>query len=132
MVEHDVIGDVDESGDRPLSGRLQSALHPLRRGPVLHAFDRAAEESRAAFGILDPDRYRGGEAALDLGHGKRLQRAGAGSSEVARDAPHAHRVLPVRRDVHVKNGIVETRISGEGGADGRIPRQLDDPAMIVA
>ena len=100
--------------------------------PFFTPRDRPAEEGRAAVRILDPDRHRAGEAALDLRHRERLQRADARRREVAGNAAHAHAVLAVGRDRHVEHRIVEPGIVGVGGADRRILGQLDDPVMIVA
>ena len=78
--------------------------------PFVTPADRAAEEGGAALRILDADRHRAGEAALDLRHRERLERAHAGRGEVARDAAHAHAVLAVGRDVHVEHRVVEPGI----------------------
>ena len=132
VVEHHIIGDVDQRRNCPLPGRLQPPLHPLGRGAVFHALDRPAEESGAAARVLDTDRYRAREAALDLGHGKRFQRPDAGGGEVARNSPHAHAILPVWRDVDVEHWVVEAGVRDECRSDRCIGWQLDNPAMVVA
>ncbi len=129
--QHDVIGDVDQRRDRALASAEQPVLQPLRRDTVLHAADRAAEEGRAAFGIVGADRQRAGEAA---GYGLNrnwLERAEAGRSQIAGNAIDAHAVRPVRRDRHVEDRIGAV-IIGKGGAHRRIGRKLDDPVVIVA
>ena len=132
MVEHHVIGDVDQRRDRALAGGLEPPLHPVWRAPFVTPRIGAAEEGRAAFGIFDPDRHRAGEAALDLRHGERLERADARRGEVAGDAAHAHAILPVGRDATSNTGSSSPAYCVIGGADRRIRRQLDDPAMVVA
>src|SRR5438270_1606707 len=97
MVEHHIIGDVDESRDRPLARRSQPTLHPARGSAILHAADRLTEESGAAVGVLDADRHRAGETALDQGHGEGFESTDARRREVPRNSAHTHAILPVRR-----------------------------------
>src|SRR3546814_2342895 len=77
-VEHHIIADVDERRDRPLAHRFQPAAHPLGRGGVGDAADRAAEEGGAGFGVVGPDFGRGGPFAGDRRDVERLQRAEPG------------------------------------------------------
>ena len=128
--QHDIVGNVDQRRDRPLTGAQQPVLHPLRRGTVLYPADRAAKEGRAAIGIVGADRQRAGEAARHGLHRNRLQRAKAGGGQIAGDPINAHAVRTVGRDRHVEHRI-RAVIIGEIGADRRIGRQLDDPVVIV-
>ncbi len=131
-VEHHVIGDVDNRGDRPLAGALQPALHPLGGAAVGQPADRPPIESRAPLRILDADCNGRSESAGDLRHLQRLQGSDACRGKIARDPANAHAVGPVGRDRDVEDRIVELRIFGEGGADRGIFRELDYPFMLVA
>ena len=131
-VQHYVIGDVHECRDRSLAGGLEASLHPLGRRAVLHPANRAAEEGGTAFRVLDPDRHRTGEAALDLRHRERLQLADPGGGEVARNSAHAHAVLPVGGDVYIEDGVFEAGICRECRSHRRICRQFDDAAVVLS
>ena len=128
-----IIGDVDQRRDRPLARRLQPALHPVGRRAVLQAADRAAEEGRAALGIVDADRNRAGEAALDLRHGERLERAHArrrrGRAAIPRTPMQSWRLGVTFTS---NTGSSSPAYSVKARADRRIVRKLDDPAVIVA
>jgi hypothetical protein len=49
---------------------------------------------------------------------KRLERAEPGRRQIARDAAHAHAILPVRRDRDVDHRIVEPGIVRKGVPTG--------------
>ena len=132
MIEHHVIGDVDQRRDRPLARGLEAALHPVGRGAVGQPADCSAEEGRTALGILDADRNGARKAALDLRDCQRLQPAHAGCRQVAGDPAHAHAILAIGRDRDIEHRIVEPGIGRERRADRRVARELDDPGMILA
>ena len=132
IAQHQIIGHVDQSADRPLPHRLQPALQPGGRRPVLHAPDHPPVESRAALGIVDDDLDGTGVSPRNHRRLDGLKRAEPRRRQVAGDAVHAHRVLPVRRDGDVDHRIVQLRISGEARPHRRVRGQLDDPVMLVA
>ncbi len=131
-VEHHVVGDVDQRRNRTLPHRFEPPPHPFRSGAIGDAADRATEKGRAAFGVVGTDRGGRGVFARDDGDVERLQRAEPGGGEVARDAAHAHAILPVGGDRNVDHRIGCARIIGEGGADRRVCGQFDNAVMIVA
>ena len=131
MVEHHIVGDVDECGDRALSGGLQACLHPVRRGAVCHTLDDASVKGGAAVGVVGADFRRAGEAARNAGHHKRLQRAEASCGEITRNTAHAHAILPVGGDGDVDHSIIETCIIGKGCADWRVSGKLNDAVMVI-
>ena len=95
---------------------------------------RTARPKKAGttLGILDADRNRAREAALDLRNAKRLQGSHARCGQVPGDPANAHAILAVGRDRDVEHRVVEPGIGRERRADRRVPGKLDDPGMILA
>src|SRR5206468_8178886 len=122
MVEHYIIGNVDERADRALTCGLETSLHPLRGGSVPDPANCSAEECRTAFGVVDADRYRAWKATLNLRNSERLQLPDACCGEIACDPSHTHCILPIGRDVYVEHGIVESGKPSEGLSHRRIGR----------
>ncbi len=137
-VDRHEIGDVDQHRDRLLADRLELALHPVGRGAVGHTRHGLREEGGAALRIVDAHVRRRIVARdrLQRGHAidvcERLERAEAGRREVARDAAHTHAVLPVGRDRHFVERVVEARPRGIAVADRRVLGQLNDAVMVLA
>ena len=137
-IDHHEIGDVDQRGDRLLANRGQPPRHPVGRGAVGDARHRLRVERRAARGVVGAhvgprpfarDFHNGG---LAIHLGQRLERAQPRRREIARDAAHAHAILPIGGDRHVDHRIVEARIIGVGRANRRVLGQFDDPVMPLA
>ena len=124
--------DVHQGADRALTHCLQPALQPGGRRPVLHAADRATVKGGTALGILDRnfDRARVGSGNVRGIH--RLQRAEPGCRQIAGNAVHPHRVLPVGRHGDVDHRIVQLGICGKAGPHGRVGGEFNDPVMLVA
>ena len=57
-IEHDIVGNIDQRRNRPLSDGFQATLHPVRRRTVGDPANDAAIESGAAFGIVGSYIYR--------------------------------------------------------------------------
>ena len=55
MIEHHVVGHIDQIADGPLSGQAQAALHPVRRRPNLHVAHDGRRETAAQIGIENLD-----------------------------------------------------------------------------
>ena len=130
-VDGHVVCDIDQRRNRLLPDRRQPLAHPVRRLAIGETSDRLRIEGRAAGGVLDPH-IRTRALRLDRGHGRRNQRAEAGGGEVAGDAVDAHAILPVGRDRHVDDRIVQPGIVGIGGADRCVLGQFDDAVMAFA
>ena len=130
--QHDVVGEIDQGADRPLSDRLQPPLQPVGRGAVAHPADDAAVESGAALRVVGADLDRTGISARDRRRLDRLQRAETRRGEIAGDSLDPHRVLPVGGDGDVDRRVVEPGPLGISGTDRRVDGKLDDPFMRVA
>ena len=115
--------------------RLQPALEPVGRGPVLYPAHEPPGEDRAGVGgrlvELKLDRDRIGKAAFDRLDSVLLQLAEIGSGEIARDAAHAEAVGSVRRDGDLDHRIVKAERGGGGAADLGLRIELDDAAMLL-
>ena len=131
-VEGQEIRDIDQCRNRPQPDRVEPLAQPARARPVFEAADMAAEKQRTGFAVLDMDRDRRAEAALDGRRVERVQPPHAGRREIAGDAAHAEAIGAVRRHLDVENRIVETDEARIRGADRRVGRQFDDPGMILA
>ena len=134
--DHDEIGDVDQSRDRLLTDRFQATLEPFRRRAIGDAGHALRIEGRAGIGCVRAHirasalRRDGGQLADD--RIERLERANALGRQIARNAAHAHAILPVGRHRDFDDGIVQPGIIGKGRADRRILGQFDDAVMILA
>ena len=132
-VEGGEVGDVDQGGDRAKADGGQAVLQPARARAVLDAADQATDHHGAAeLGAgRDLPLDRALEPALGRRCVERLQRADAGSGEVAGDAADAETVGAVRRDRDLDDRIVQAHHLGEGLSDRRIGRKVDDAFMVV-
>ncbi len=59
--EHDVVADIDNDVDRPLSGQPQAVLHPVGAGNLAHALDEQGDEARVKRRLSGGD----GDAAVE-------------------------------------------------------------------
>ena len=132
LIEHHIIGDVDERRDWALTRRLEPRLHPRGRRAVADALDDATIKGRATLWIIGADLGGAGEAGTHGGVLRAAQRAKPGRGKVARDPVDAHAILTIGRDRDVNHRIVEIGIIGKGGANHRIARQFDDAIMVIA
>ena len=73
VIQHDIVGDINQRRDRSLSGGLQTRLHPVRRCAVGNTLDNAAIESGATIRVVGADLGRAGEAACNRFDNQRFQ-----------------------------------------------------------
>ena len=130
-VDHDVVGDVDQRADRLLADGLQAASHPFGRRAIGDAAHGAGVEGGAAVRIVGAH-IRSRSRARDLLHDDGIERSQARRRQVAGDAAHAHAILPVGRDRHVDQRIVEPGPVRIDLTDRRVGREFDDAVMVVA
>ena len=103
-----------EIGRSPID--FEPVLEPARARAVAQAADVPAEKQRAGGQVLDMDRDRRAEAALDRGRVERLQPAQPGRREIARDAAHAEAIGAVRRHLQVDDRVVEAQQARVGAS----------------
>ena len=72
MVQHHIIGDIDQRGNWALSSRFQPRLHPGRAVAIFNTPDYAAEKGGASIGIVNADFGRASEVALNLRDAERF------------------------------------------------------------
>ncbi len=144
QVEHHVVGDVDDQGDRTHAGEGEAACHPARglRGGV-HALDLERDEAGAALGAvqrrlvpeLDGHSPGLGRSDRDLGCG--VGEGGAGGVAVlARHAPHREAVAAVGGHVDLDDLVREAEqrdsvVAGLGGQALRVAAAEHDDAVLA-
>ena len=132
MVEHHIVGDIDQRRNRPLPCGFEARLHPVGRYAVFCSANDTAEKGRAAIRVIRADLGRAGESAGPCGDFQWLQCAKAGRCKIARNTAHAHAILPVRRNSYFDHGIIEAGPIGIDLPHRRVGGKFDDAIMIVA
>ena len=134
QIEHHIVGDVDKGADRALADGVQAPRHPVRARPVGDAAKGDAGDQRGQMlgpVKIEPPGDRAVEAAFMRAGVQRLQRAVAGSGQIARDAANAEAIGAVRGDGDLDDRIIQTGPGGEALADRRVLIQIDNAVMLV-
>ena len=109
VLEHDVVGDIDDVIYRTHAGVADTLAHPLGRGGDLHVFDHARGVARAEAGVLDDDlRHVVDVAACSrLYDGfMELQLLAEGDGRLAGKADHAQAVWTVGGYLELNDVVV--------------------------
>ena len=131
VLDHDVVGDVDDVVDRAHPEGGQAVLHPLRRGADLHARDHRGDVAGAEIWVANLDRrlVLDGAARLLIVEAGLADGAAGERRDLAGDAQHGEAVGPVRRDLDVEDDVAE--VAREGRAEGRVVGQHEDALVLV-
>ena len=132
LLEHHVVGDVDDGGDRADAAALEPLLHPCGRGRLrVDAFDRATDEARAAGLFLDAHFARGRCWSPAPPRFRAARASSRGRGDVAREADHRQAIRAIRRDLERDQRVVERERCAKIGADCGIRRQREEPGGVV-
>ncbi len=135
LVDQQVVGDVDDGAEGPLSVQVEAAGHPQRRGPGrVEALRDPRVVHRAAFGVVHLDAGQPGGRGTCLGHGEveRPQLAAEHQGGLAGDAADGQGVAAVGEGLDVKDGVAQAdRLVGEVGADRGVGWQHQDAGVVV-
>jgi hypothetical protein len=134
-LEQDVVGDVDDVGDRAQAESVQAHAQPQRRRADGRVLEHVADVAAAAVGGGDRDELgaRAQAEGVDPADRREAQGAAQLGGDVAGDADVAERVGAVGGD-----GELEDRVpgaldeGGERGARGERRREDEDPAVVGA
>ena len=123
-LEHHVIGDVDDRGDRANPAAFEALLHPFgRRRARVDALDRSRHETRARLRVFDAhfalcargDRYLGRRRQCDGDLGER--------GDLARDSEHRQAIRAIGRELQGEQRVVEVERFTQVRPCGRVCRQ---------
>ena len=135
-LEHHVVRDVHQRGDRTLPRALEAALHPLRgrRGGV-HVPDHAPREAAAAGRVGDLHRERRIDLLRDRPRVRQRELGGGQRRDLPGDAQHREAIGAVRRQLdredlvfeveHLTHVAPERRVGGQHEQSGVIVRQTE-------
>src|SRR4029450_12527831 len=97
LLEHHVVGDVDDGGGRADGAALGALTAPCRRGRLrIDAFDHARGEPRASDLLLDPYFARGAARNRRRGEGGQRERRRGRGREIAWEPDHRQATGAVR------------------------------------
>ena len=135
-VQGEIVGDIDQRGDRAQTHRAQAVLDPFRRRAVAHPPDIAPGEERAGLRPVTEFEAHGDRALEGPRHGlapagHALERAEAAGGEVARDAANAGAVAAIGCEADFDHRVVEPRNPRVRRPERGVGRQFDDPLMLV-
>ena len=123
ILEHDVVGDVDEVVDGPHAGVADALAHPGGRRGDLHVSHHAGGVAAAERGLLDDDAGEGADIAAGLGTDLGLVQAEGlvkGHGGLARQTDHAQAVRAVGGNLELDDVVIAADeggdiVSGHGG-----------------
>ena len=110
VLEHNIVGDINDVVDRTNAAGVQTLAHPRRRRLDLDILDNAGGVARAQVGVLDLDRHILVDVAadaLDRG-GLDAERTVEGCGGLTRQTDNAQAVRAVRGNLEVGNPVVQT------------------------
>ncbi len=130
--KHDVVGDVDQRGQRALAGALKARIHPLgRRCARVHAANDAAAETAAQVGRFDLD----GQALIERdGHssgGRHRQRRAGQRGHFARHAQNRQAVGAVGRQLECEQRVVQVQRFADGLAGHHVRGQFQEARVVL-
>ena len=111
VLEHNIVGDINDVVDRTNAAGVQTLAHPRRSRLDLDILDNAGGVARAQVGVLDLDGHILVDVvanALDL-RGLDAERTVEGSRSLAGQTDHAQAVRAVGRDLKIGNPVVQTK-----------------------
>ena len=133
-LEHHVVGDVHDQGDRAHAGGQQPPLQPPRaRGGRVDAVDPAGDEPRAGR-VVQLDRPRVALRRRHLDPGRGVDEVGVERArELAGEAAHREAVAAVRGDGQLDHRVVQAQQHRRVLAGRRrARREHEDPGVVGA
>ena len=132
VLEHHVVGDVDQRRHRALAAARQALDHPRRRLRLrIDVAHDAAGEAPAQVGRFHLHRQRLVVPRRNGFDQRRQQRRAGQRRDLARHAVDAERMRQVGRQLEREHGVVQRQQLADVGAHRRIGRQLEQAAMVV-
>ena len=130
QLEHDIVGNIDQSRDRTHAAALQARLHPIRRrSGSIQAAKNSARKAAAKVGRLNIHRKRAGASGSNRIHRRQRERRTGNRMHIACDADHGERIAAIGGELEFDLGIVKTCVLTDIDAHRRIIGQ--DPNTIV-
>ena len=110
VLEHNVVGNINNVVDRTNAAGVQTLTHPRRRRLDLDILDNAGGVARAQVGVLDLDRHILVDVAANALNLRRLdaERTVEGRRSLAGQTDNAQAVRTVGRNLEVGNPVVQT------------------------
>ena len=135
QIEGDVVGDVDQSRDRPEPDGGEPVLQPSGAGSVTDIAKHPPDDEGAGIAVIRreiaPPGKRALEPALDRRRIERLEAPHPGRGEVAGDAADARAVGAVGGQPDLDRGIADAERHGRRRAGGKVAFEIDDALMLV-
>ena len=129
VLEHNIVGDINDVVDRANAAGVQTLAHPRRRRLDLDILDNAGGVARAQVGVLD------GHILVDVvAHALYLrsldaERTVEGSRSLAGQTDHAQAVRAVGRNLKIGNPVVQTKYLLDVLANRGAGRQEQDAVL---
>ena len=119
VLEHDVVGDIDDVVDGAHARRAQAHPQPQRRGPDLHVFDHARGVARAEVGRVDRHLEVFVHVVAALAHDRRRYMCGAAEcgGSLAGKPDDRQAVGAVGRDLKLDHRVRQQQRLTDVGAD---------------
>ena len=131
VLEHNIVGDINDVVDRTNAAGVQTLAHPRRRRLDLDILDNAGSVARAQVGILNLNRHILVDVAahaLDL-RGLDAERTVEGSRGLTRKADDAQAVRTVGRDLEIGDPVIQTEYLFDVLANRGAGRQEQDAVL---
>ena len=131
VLEHNVVGNINDVIDRANAAGVQTLAHPRRGRLDLDILDDAGGVARAQIGVLDLDGHILVDVvahALDL-RGLDAERTVEGSCGLAGQTDHAQAVRTVRGDLEIGDPVVQTEYLFDVLANRGAGRQEQDAVL---
>ena len=132
VLEHHVVGDVDQCRDAALTATCQAIDHPCRRlGLRVHvAYDATRESATQIMGLnVDGQALRVGHGAT--GNDRREQRRTGQCGHFARNAVDTQAVRKIGRELEDKKHVVKLECVAKVHAHGRISGKFHQTTMVL-
>jgi hypothetical protein len=131
-LEHHVVGDVDDRGDRAKAGALDARLHPRgRRRARVDALDDPRRETRAGAGVVDAHGALRLAGDGSLGDAGQHQRRAGDRGDFTRNAGERQAVGAVRGQLDRDHRVVESEHLAQVLSRQRIVGQRQQAGGVI-
>ena len=131
VLEHNIVGDINDIVDRTNAAGMQTLTHPRRRRLDLDILNNAGGVARAQVGVLDLNRHILVDIAANALYlrGLNAERTVEGSRSLAGQTDHAQAVRAIGRDLKIGNPVVQTEYLLDVLANRGAGRQEQDAVL---